>query len=179
MPEPLFGELLDGLGWTKADLGGIVEMPRDQQITALCDGKIAAIALSAPHPNGFVRQALGACPLFELDLQGAALVSVLAGHPAYAPATIDLGIYTGASRPMQSFGPRAVLVTTMAADEQAITRILSAIFRHTEELKKAHPAFGGLTTTQIGSDAGLGAPRHPIVAKYLSENAMSGPPGGQ
>ena len=47
-PEPLFTEYLEGLGWGKAALGGIVEMPRNEQIAALCNGKIAAIAVTAP-----------------------------------------------------------------------------------------------------------------------------------
>ena len=180
MPEPLFGDLLDGLGWTKADLGGVVEMPRGQQAAALCGGKISAIALSAPHPNGFVRQALGTCPLTVLDLGGPALTAVLAGHKAFGPATIDLGLYgADTAKQVKSFGPRAVLVTTTEADPQVIGRILSAISQHTEDLKRAHPAFSALNVDLLASKAGLGVERHPIADKFFADYAVRQAPAGR
>ncbi len=111
-PDTLFGDFLEALGWLKTDMGGFAEMARGDQISALCRGRIAAIAVTAPHPNGFVREALAACPTRLLDLGGQGVDAAVAAHHAYGPVTIDAGTYGGPKESIQSFGPRTVLVTT-------------------------------------------------------------------
>ena len=178
-PEPIFTDFLEGLGWGKADLGGVVEMARSEQISALCNGKIAAIAITAPHPNGFVREALSACHVVVLDLAGPGLDAAVAAHPAYAPAHLDMSVYAGDSRMVQSFGPRAVLMTTAKLDRDVVERLLNGIFRHVDDLKKSHPAFVMLDTGTIATAAGLGAERHPAAVKYMTDNKISDAPNGE
>jgi TRAP transporter TAXI family solute receptor len=179
MPEPLFAEYLEGLGWGKAELGGIVEMPRTEQIVALCNGKIAAIAVTAPHPNGFVREALAACHVAILDLAGPALDTVMGTHPAYGPARLDLGVYEGQTGAVQSFGPRAVLMATVKLDDATVEQLLKGIFRHIDDLKKAHPAFTGLDAAAISAPTGLGADRHLAAVKYMIDNKIGDTPTGE
>jgi len=167
-PDPLFGDFLDGLGWSKADLGGLVEMPRADQVGALCSGGVAAVALTAPHPNGFVRGALATCGATMLDLSGPAIDTAVAQHPAYAPAKLELGVYGGGSHVLQSFGTRAVLVTTAKLDDDIVKNLLKAVIDHAAALRAAHPAFAGLDEASLSSPSGLGADRHPAAARYLS-----------
>jgi len=176
-PEPMFAEFLEGLGWGKAELGGIVEMPRAEQVQALCDGKIAAIAVTAPHPNGFVRDALEACHVTVLDL-GPAVDAAVGTHPAYSAAKLDLSRYAGQSGTIQSFGPRAVLVTTAKLDDATVERLLIGITRHLDDLKKAHPAFATIDMATVASPNGLGADRHPAAAKYIADKKLSDTPSG-
>jgi len=176
-PEPMFAEFLEGLGWGKAELGGIVEMPRAEQVQALCDGKIAAIAVTAPHPNGFVRDALEACHVTVLDL-GPAVDAAVGTHPAYSAAKLDLSRYAGQSGTIQSFGPRAVLVTTAKLDDATVERLLTGITRHLDDLKKAHPAFATIDMATVASPNGLGADRHPAAAKYIADKKLSDTPSG-
>jgi TRAP transporter TAXI family solute receptor len=177
-PEPMFADFMEGIGWSKADLGGIVEMPRNEQIPALCGGKVAAITVTAPHPNGFVREALAACHLAVLDLAGPAIDSTVAAHPAYSATKLDLSLYAGQSGTVQSFGPRAVLVTTAKLDDATVERLLSGITKHLDDLRKAHPAFATLDAATIASPSGLGADRHPAAAKYLADKKIGDAPGG-
>lgn len=171
--DPLFADLLDALGWSKADLAGVAEMPRDEQIPALCGGKIGAIALTAPHPNGFVRQAMASCPVTVLDLAGTGIDSILALHHAYGPTRIDLSVYGGPRPVVQSFGPRAVLAATAKTDDAVVVEMLRAIFLHVDQLRKAHPSFASLDTAQLASGAGLGIERHPAAVKYFTDNNIS------
>ncbi len=177
-PEPMFADFLEGLGWNKADLGGIVEMPRSEQIRALCDGKIAAIVVTAPHPNGFVREALANCQAKVLDLGGAAVDAAVAAHPAYSAAKLDLGVYSGQTGAVQSFGPRAVLVATAKLDDLTVERLLNGIARHLDDLKKAHPAFSVMDAATLGSPNGLGADRHPAAVKYVTDKKIGESPNG-
>ena len=177
VPEPMFADFLEGLGWSKADLGGIVEMPRTEQIAALCGGKIAAVAVTAPHPNGFVREALAACHVAVLDL-GPAADATVSAHPAYSAAKLDLSLYAGQTGAVQSFGPRAVLVTTAKLDDATVERLLTGITKHLDDLKKAHPAFASMDTAAIASPNGLGAERHPAAAKYMTDKKIGDAPGG-
>ncbi len=178
VPEPLFTDYLEGLGWGKAALGGIVEMPRSEQIAALCDGKIAAIAVTAAHPNGFVREALAACHLAVLDLAGPAIDTVIGTHPAYATAHLDLSLYAGQTGTVQSFGPRAVLVTTAKLDDATVERLMGAIAKHVDDLRKAHPAFATIDLATIASTNGLGADRHAAAVKYLADKKIGDSPTG-
>jgi TRAP transporter TAXI family solute receptor len=171
-PEPMFAEYLEGLGWGKAELGGIVEMPRNEQIPALCGGKVAAIAVTAAHPNGFVREALAACALVMLDLAGPAIDAVIGTHPAYSAAKLDLSLYAGQSGSVQSFGPRAVLVTTDKLDDATVERLLTGIVKHIDDLRKAHPAFATIDAVTIGSPNGLGADRHQAAVKYVTDKKV-------
>jgi TRAP transporter TAXI family solute receptor len=170
MRDQLFSDYLEGLGWSRADLGGIVEMPRNEQIAALCSGMVAAVIITAPHPNGFVRQALSACPLIALDLSGAGMDATVGAHPAYAAGRIDMSVYGNAAYSFGSFGPRAVLVTTVKLDDETVIRLLTGIFGHLDDMRKAHPAFAGLDPEVIYSDLGLGAPQHRAALKYFAEH---------
>ena len=174
----MFAEFLEGLGWSKADLGGIVEMPRSEQIQALCDGKIAAIAVTAPHPNGFVREALAACHGAVLDLNGPAVDVAVSTHPAYSAAKLDLSRYAGQSGAVESFGPRAVLVTTAKLDDATVERLLAGITEHLDDLGKAHPAFATMDMATVASPNGLGADRHPAASKYIADKKIGDPPNG-
>jgi TRAP transporter TAXI family solute receptor len=177
-PEPLFADYLEGLGWHKAELGGIVEMPRAEQVPALCDGKVAAIAVTAAHPNGFVREALAACHIAILDLAGPGIDAAIAAHPAYSAAKLDLGLYAGQSGAVQSFGPRAVLVTTAKLDDATVERLLTGIFKHLDDLKKAHPAFATMDAATLASPNGLGAEGHPAASKFIADKKIGDAPGG-
>ncbi len=172
LPDPLFTDFLEALGWSKADLGGVAEMPRADQVTALCGGKVAALAITAPHPNGYVRNALAACPVTLLDLSGPGIDAVIAAHPSYAPAQLDLAQYGGRSHAIRTFGPRTVMVTTAKLDDAIVTRLAGALFQHMDELRRAHPAFGALDSRTVAANAGLGAERHPAATKYLSDNKL-------
>lgn len=174
-PEPLFADFLSGLGWSKAELGGVVEMPRNEQIATLCNGKIGAIVVTAPHPNGFVRDALAACHVVILDLAGPGIDGVLEAHPSYAQTRLDMSVYGIANTTIQSFGPRAVLVTTAKLDNGSVDRLLNGVFRHLDDLKTSHPAFAGMDMNAIAAPAGLGAERHPAVVKYMTDNKIGDP----
>jgi TRAP transporter TAXI family solute receptor len=179
LSDPLFTDFLDALGWTKSDLGPIVEMPRGDQIAALCSGGVAAVALTAPHPNGFVRSALAAtCPITVLDLPGPGIDAVTAAHPAYAPTEMDIGAYAGPQKIIHSFGLRAVLVTTAKLDSETVTRLMAAVDKDGDELRKAHPAFAGLDRNEIFSSAGLPVERHAAASKYLADHKIGDTPAG-
>ena len=153
-------------------------MPRSEQITALCNDQIAAIAVTAAHPNGFVREALAACHVAVLDLAGPAIDTVIGTHPAYSAAKLDMSVYAGQSGSVQSFGPRAVLVTTAKLDDATVERLMTGIVRHIDELKKAHPAFATIDAVMIASPNGLGADRHPAAVKYITDKKIGDSAGG-
>jgi TRAP transporter TAXI family solute receptor len=175
----MFADFLAGLGWARADLGGTVEMPRKEQIAALCDGKVAAIAITVPHPNGFVRDAMATCHATLLDLAGPGVDGAVAAHPAYAPARLDMGVYGVPGMTIQSFGPHIVLVATAKLDDGTVSRLLAGIFKHMEEFKKAHPALAALDAGTVASSGGLGAERHQAATRYLNENKIGDMPAAE
>jgi hypothetical protein len=79
---------------------------------------------------------------------------------------------------VQSFGPRAVLVTTAKLDDATVERLLTGITKHLDDLKKAHPAFATLDLSTVASPNGLGADRHPAAAKYIADKKIGDAPNG-
>jgi TRAP-type uncharacterized transport system substrate-binding protein len=150
----------------------VLEMPRGEQIAALCSGKIAAIVVTAPHPNGFVREAISACHGVLLDLAGPGIDGAVEAHSPYAPARLDMGVYGIAGSTVQTFGPRAVLVTTTKLDSGTVDRLLDGILKHLDDLRTSHPALAGLDANGIAASAGLGSERHPAAAKYLTDHKI-------
>ncbi len=139
--ETLFADL----GWTRADFAGLPEMTRDDQVAALCDGRVDAIAMLIGHPNGYVQKAIEACDAKLVPIQGAEIDRIVAKHIEFNPATIPGGIYPGHPDPTASFGVVAVLVTDARVPDDVVTGIVSAAFRNVDVLKRLHAAFAGFT----------------------------------
>ena len=95
-----------------------------------------------------------------------------AANTAYAPYVIAAGTYAGMTQPVQSLGPRTVLVSSAKTPDAHVSRFLAAMFNHLTELRKAHPAFAGLGRDTLASGIGLSANRHPAALKYLTDNKL-------
>jgi TRAP transporter TAXI family solute receptor len=139
--ETLFADL----GWTRADFAGLPEMTREDQVVALCDGRVDAIAMLIGHPNGYVQKAIETCDARLVPIQGPQIDRVVAQHIEFNPAAIPGGIYANHRDPTTSFGVVAVLVTDARVPDDVVTGIVSAAYRNVDVLKRLHAAFAGFT----------------------------------
>ena len=111
-----------------------------------------------------------------LDLAGPGIDGAVESHPPYAQTRLDLSVYGIAGGTMQSFGPRAVLVTTAKLENATVDRLLDGIFKRLDKLRTSHPALAGLDANGIAASAGLGAERHLAAVKYLTDHKIGDAP---
>ncbi|MFQ5776143.1 MAG: TAXI family TRAP transporter solute-binding subunit [Kiloniellaceae bacterium] len=160
--------LIGALGWNRGDFEEIAEYGIDEQVRALCDGRIDAFILPVSHPNGAVAAATETCGARLVDVAGPAIDALTAEWPFYAAATIPGGLYRGNERPVRSYGARATLVTTESAPADLVYEVVKATFERLDELTRQHAALAGLEAEEMVR-AGNTAPFHEGALRYYRE----------
>ncbi|MFQ6018567.1 MAG: TAXI family TRAP transporter solute-binding subunit [Kiloniellaceae bacterium] len=163
------GEMLIGaLGWRRRDFAALPELGVDEQVAALCAGRIDAFILPVSHPNGAIAAATESCGAVLIDVTGAAVDRLTAEWPFYAPVEIPGGLYRGNSEPVRSYGARATLVTTVSAPADAVYEVVRATFENLDALTRQHAALAGLAAKQM-VEAGNTAAFHEGALRYYRE----------
>ena len=160
--------LLDTIGITVDDLALASELKSAEQSQALCDNKIDAMMFSAGHPVGNIKEATVTCDTVFLQVDGAAIDTLVAETPYYSKATIPAGMYNGQPEIINTYGPLATLVTSTATDEEAVYQLVKAIFDNFSRFKSLHPAFANLKEADMVTN-GLIAPLHDGAVRYYKE----------
>lgn len=168
----LFELVLGAHGWSTEDsFAEIHEVPLLDQVAALCDGRVDAIAFVAGHPSGTIHRALQACDTVPVPIDGPAVDRLLADTPALVRAAIPGGVYPGVPEAVPTVGPVATLVATEATDGALVGTLVRSVFGNLDDLRGRHPALRGLDP-QAMARAGLTAPLHPAAARYYSESGL-------
>lgn len=136
--------LIGALGWGRDDFEEIADLGIDEQVEALCGGRIDAFILPLSHPNGSIAKATDSCDARLVDVAGPAVDRLIADWPFYAPATIPGGLYRGHDRPVKSYGTRATLVTLESVPEEVVYELVRATFDRLDELTRQHAALADL-----------------------------------
>jgi hypothetical protein len=165
--ETLFADL----GWTRADFAGLPELSREDQVTALCDGSVDAIAIQIGHPNGYVQDAIETCDAHLVPFRGPRADQIVARHIEFDPSEIPGGLYPDHPEATASFGVKAVLVTDQAVPDAVVTRVVAAVFKNLDLLKRLHAAFAGFTATAMVPRESW-ALLHPAARKYFVEHGL-------
>ncbi|PPC77553.1 C4-dicarboxylate ABC transporter substrate-binding protein [Pokkaliibacter plantistimulans] len=150
------------------DFSLAAEITSAEQSSALCDGNIDAAVWAAGLPNGSTREATSTCDIKLIPLDGPDIDRLLADNPAYAPATIPGGMYSGNPDDVPSWGPRATLVTSAQTPDDEVYAVVKAVFDNFENFKRLHPAFANLNEKQMIT-SGLTAKLHPGAVRYYKE----------
>ncbi|CAA6604660.1 putative TRAP transporter substrate-binding protein [Rhodospirillaceae bacterium LM-1] len=132
--------LFDAMGWTLADFPQAVELEADDQIAALCSGKIEAAAYVIAHPIAVVEEAMTRCNARLLEIDAKTVQKVHAAYPFLAPMSIPGGLYEGQAKPVQTFGMRALLITSSRLPSAAAEAIVSGVVGNFERFQRLHPA---------------------------------------
>ncbi len=141
--------LFADLGWTKADFAGLPELSSADQVAALCDGSVDAIAMQTGHPSGYVQDAIETCDAHLVPIQGPKIDQLVARHIEYDSSAIPGGLYPDHPEPTASFGVSTVLVTDQTVPDDVVVGVVSAVFKNLEVLKRLHAAFAEFTASEM------------------------------
>ena len=145
------------------------ELTSSEQVGALCDGKVDAIAYTVGVPNGAIGQAIDGCGAHFVNLNSSVEKKLVDQNPFYAFATIPAGaFYKNQKKDITTFGVKATFVTSADVPESIVYEVTRAVFENLDSFKKLHPAFKNLDPKNMISD-GLSAPLHSGALKYYKE----------
>lgn len=137
----------------------------------LQEKKLDAFFYTVGHPNGAIKEASsGARKVRVIPL--ADIQKLLEQHPSYHKALVPISHYPGVQNQtdVESIGPLATLVTSVAVADEVVYALTKVIFENLENFKKLYPAFS--TLTREGMVKGLSAPIHPGALKYYQEAGL-------
>ena len=164
--------LVQTLGWNDNAFAELTDYGAEDQVKALCAGKIDAFVLPTSHPNGIVAAATEGCLAKVVPIEGPEVEAALAEWPYYTPAIIPGGLYRGNPEAARSFGVRATLVTRAALSPEVVYRVAKSVFDRLDELRRQHPALSDLTASQM-IEWGNTAPLHDGAEIFFRERQLN------
>ncbi|MDR2443698.1 MAG: TAXI family TRAP transporter solute-binding subunit [Deltaproteobacteria bacterium] len=159
--------LMREYGWTAEIFKLATDLKPAEMAGALCDNKIDAYVYVIAHPNGSVTEASTTCDSHLVSLTGPKIDEFVKKYPFYPPAVIPGKMYKGTDEDTITFGPKAVLLTSVNLPEEAAYIITKSVFSNLEEFKELHPALSKLTAQSMLE--GSTVPFHPGAERYFKE----------
>ena len=161
--------LMAARGMSVDDFKQATELTSSEQVNALCDGKVDAIAYTVGVPNGAIGQAIDGCGASFVNLDSAAEQKLVNDNPYYAFANIPAGtFYKSQASDATTFGVMATFVSSASVSDDIVYEVVRAVFENLDDFRKLHPAFTNLDPKQMISN-GLSAPLHDGAVKYYKE----------
>jgi hypothetical protein len=161
--------LMAARGMSVDDFKQATELTSSEQVNALCDGKVDAIAYTVGVPNGAIGQAIDGCGASFVNLDSAAEQKLVNDNPYYAFANIPAGtFYKSQANDATTFGVMASFVSSASVSDDIVYEVVRAVFENLDDFRKLHPAFTNLDPKQMISN-GLSAPLHDGAVKYYKE----------
>lgn len=161
--------LMKAKGTSVGDFKQATELTSSEQVGALCDGKVDAIAYTVGVPNGAIGQAIDGCGAHFVNLNSSVEKVLVSKNPFYAFAKIPAGVfYKSQKSDATTFGVKATFVSSADVDERTVYEVVRAVFENLDSFRKLHPAFKNLNPKNMIKD-GLSAPLHKGALKYYKE----------
>ncbi|WP_170397694.1 TAXI family TRAP transporter solute-binding subunit [Ruegeria arenilitoris] len=144
--------------------------PKDMkaQYSALCAGKVDAVAAVVGYPSGVIQKTDETCPIHLVNLSEQQIDKLVAGSVALSKTTIPANVYTGITAPTKSLGYKAILLSSAEVSDEDIYAFVKSTFENLSDLGRKHPALSGLQPSEMIRD-GLPAPMHPGAVRYYRE----------
>ncbi|MDR2820523.1 MAG: TAXI family TRAP transporter solute-binding subunit [Desulfovibrio sp.] len=162
--------LMKEFNWTAATFKLATDLKPAEMAGALCDNKIDAYVYVVGHPNGSIKEASTTCNSHVVPVTGPEVDAFIKKFPFYPEAVVPGGMYKGTDKDVQTFGPRATLLTSARLPEKTAYEITKAVFENLDEFKKLHPALAELTPHNMLE--GNSVPYHPGAEKYFKEAGL-------
>tara|TARA_B100001250_G_scaffold403043_1_gene417017 strand:- start:344 stop:1336 length:993 start_codon:yes stop_codon:yes gene_type:complete len=161
--------LMKARGTSISDFKQATELTSSEQVGALCDGKVDAIAYTVGVPNGSIGQAIDGCGANFVNLDSGVEKKLVNDNPFYAFANIPSGtFYKEQKGDAVTFGVMATFVSSADVSNEVVYEVVRAVFENLDDFKKLHPAFTNLDPKQMIKN-GLSAPLHDGAVKYYKE----------
>ena len=162
--------LLTEYGIVEDDLKLAGSLRGSEAPDALRDQKIDGYFYIVGHPAANIKDASNSTPIRIIPLMGSKIDRLLQKYPYYAKGIIAGGLYKGINTDIESFGVKAVLVSSTNASDHVVYTITKSILDNFDSFKKLHPAYSKITKKSLLE--GLSAPLHDGAKRYYQEAGL-------
>ena len=162
--------LMNEYKWTTKTFSMAGDISTAEMAGALCDNKIDAYVYVVGHPNASIRDAANNCNSHIIPVEGPQAEGFFKKYTYYPKAIIQGGLYKGTDKDVNTFGPRATLVTNDKLSDDVAYQIVKSVFDNFDEFKKQHPVLEKLTKEEMLT--GNTAPFHPGAIRYFKEAGL-------
>jgi len=162
--------LMEEYEWPPRTFSMAMDLKPAEMARALCNNKLDAYVYVVGHPNGSIQETIITCNARIIPIEGPRLNAFLKKHAFYTKAVIYGGIYRGVDEKINTFGPRATLMTNADLPEEVAYQIVKAVFENFDEFRSLHPALAPLTKEEMLT--GNIAPFHPGAMRYYKEAGL-------
>lgn len=165
----IMARLMAAIGLKWKDFAEVRELSPAEQNRAFCANELDAIVYSVAHPNGLIRDATHICNGTLVAAGSPNIDRLLSQYKEYEHAVIPGGTYRSNPEDVNTFGVRAVVVTTTRMSDTVAYEITRAVFDRFDDFRRLHPAFKALSVADMVRPSG-GAPIHGGAARYYREH---------
>ncbi len=155
-------------GWSKESFSEITSLQPSEQPKALCEGKIDAMIYMSGNPNGVLQEAAQTCKIRIINIDKEIVDKLVKANSFYVKAVIPGGMYPGNSSNIDTFGVKAVVVTSEKTSPEVVYNMTKAVFENFDNFKTLHPVFAVLKKEEMVRD-GNSVPIHPGSLRYFRE----------
>lgn len=163
--------MLRAKGWNLSDFASTLELKAEDQIPALCDGKVDAVVFAAIHPAPLVQEAFDTCDAEIVPASGKDIIRLIDNSSYLTEVVIPAGTYKSVAKDIVTFGLRTTLVAAKDTDRTLIYDVVKLIFENFDKLRALDAAFNTLDELQM-TRSGLTAPLHPGALRYFREEDL-------
>lgn len=162
--------LLKEAGIKKEDLKLAATFNSSEMPDALKNNQIDGYFYMVGHPTANIKDAASSVNIRIIPIEDIFSDSLVKKYPYFSKSIIEAGTYKGQSNDIQTFGVKAVLVTSEDIDENIVYFLVKAILENFDEFKKLHPAYANLTKESLLE--GIAAPLHDGAKRYYEKNGL-------
>ena len=162
--------LLKEAGIKKEDLKLAATFNSSEMPDALKNNQIDGYFYMVGHPTANIKDAASSVSIKIIPIEDIFSDSLVKKYPYFSKSIIEAGTYKGQSNDIQTFGVKAVLVTSEDVDENIVYFLVKAILENFDEFKKLHPAYANLTKESLLE--GIAAPLHDGAKRYYEKNGL-------
>lgn len=151
----------------KSDLLQASSLKATDTADALRDNKIDGYFFMVGHPAQNIKDSADSLPISILTINGKKIDKFLQKNTYFSKAVIPANLYEGITEPIETFGVKAVIISSTNVKEELVYNFVKIILENFDEFKKSHIVYKNITKESLLE--GLGAPQHEGAKKYFKE----------
>lgn len=160
-------ELFDEFNIKKDSLKLSTGLNAEDTADALRDNRIDGFSFVVGHPAQNIIDSANSLPISILPIKGKRIDKFLEKNKHFSKAIIPANLYKGISKPIETIGIKAVIITSSDVSEKLVYNFVKIIFENFDEFKKSHLVYKNITKKSLLE--GLGAQQHKGAKKYFKE----------
>ena len=168
--EAITAHLVEAVGLSYDDLGGVDFVSYNDSVSLLKDGNSEVFTLGTTVPASAIMDLASARRVKLLPVDDALLAKMQELNPGYQRIEIPAASYPGQDEAVPTIGYATHLIARCDLPEETVSGVLQQIVDHQQDLASVATAIGSTTPDQMAAD--IGVPFHPAAEAFWKEQGV-------